>query len=485
MSEAAGIAENKVEHAETTGTGRWVFVSRVAVQASQLAIFLVGVRVLDPSEFGVFALVQAFSILLFTIGAAGWQEFIMSWRGPDGVVNQAITYAMLAGLGMFLAGIMVAGGLFALFHLPTVALLLLLLSGCALLLPAASAFSGILVRSGRVNELAFAVIAAEAAGLAVAIPALLAGWGIVALGAGKLAVQLVTAAVVCWRAQWPFRMTLRAGQAKEMLHFSGQILANRVIFYLENHCTVFVVGAFLGPAGAGFFRASERVVSCVSELVMEPLKMIAWVHFRRAAHGASGAEDVRAHLAAEAHRLLPLFLVAAAPVYVGLALVSGRIVDVILGEQWLPAAPVVAILAISALSMIVHSATEPLLSLSGQIRRLPPVLLLNAVITVAVMAVLGPYGLHALAASSLIGGLVGLAPVIWLVGRYVGVRWGAAFVSALPAAVALAAMIGAIVALRSYSGEQPLFVEVALGAGVYVGTLLIIRPGLVRSVLSM
>ncbi|MGE0409762.1 MAG: hypothetical protein AB7P23_10955, partial [Amphiplicatus sp.] len=77
------------------GSGRWVLASRVTVQASQLIIFLAAARFLTPAEFGVFALVQAYSVLLFLFAAAGWREFVMSWTGEERAVDQAITYAIL------------------------------------------------------------------------------------------------------------------------------------------------------------------------------------------------------------------------------------------------------------------------------------------------------------------------------------------------------------------------------------------------------
>ena len=491
MSDSAGPASDDTGQPSSAGAGRWIFLSRIFVQASQLIIFLVAARVLAPAEFGVFALVQAFSLLLFMLAAAGWRELVISWMGSDDDINQIVTYAFIGGIAMFGVGVISAGGLSIFLDNAEAPVLLVLFSVCVLLSPIATVFGGILVRKSRVNDFAIATIIAEVLGFGVAIAGLMTGWGVLALAAGKMAVQLVLTILVYWRTDWPYRITLRGAHSREFLATSSQILANRVIGYLQSYGTTFIVGAFLGPAGVGFFRAAERVVSSVAELVMEPLRMIAWVQFRRAADRAGSPENVPAELSVEARHFLPLFIVAAAPVFVGLAVVSGDVVSTVLGPKWGPAGPVAMILALTALTAIPRAVAEPLLSLSGEIRRLPLILAVNAVVTIALMLVMGSHGLVALALASLFAGTISLGTTSWLVQKYTGIRWSEAAIQSLPALAALAAMTLAVYGTGWFSDTQafPLLValgaQIVVGALVYVLTILAIRPGMLISVLKM
>jgi O-antigen/teichoic acid export membrane protein len=491
MSDSVGSAAGDTGQPESAGAGRWIFLSRIFVQAFQLIIFLVAARVLTPAEFGVFALVQAFSLLLFMVAAAGWRELVISWMGSDEEINQIVTYALIGGIGMFAVGIVSAGGLTFIVEGAEAPILLILFSFCVLLSPIAVVFGGILVRRNRVNDFAIATIIAEVLGFGVAVAGLLTGWGVLALAAGKIAVQLTLTILVYWRTAWPYRIALRSAHSREFLATSSQILANRFIGYLQSYGTTFVVGAFLGPAGVGFFRAAERVVSSVAELVMEPLRMIAWVQFRRAADRAGSPESIHAELSAEARHFLPLFIVAAAPVFVGLAAVSGDIVSALLGAKWAQAGPVAAILALAALTSIPRAVAEPLLSLSGEIRRLPFILAINAAVTIALMLALGSYGLIALALASLFAGTISLGTTTWLVQKYTGIRWSEAAMQSLPALAALAAMTLAVYGTDWFSEMQAfprliaLGAQIIVGALVYVATLLAIRPRMLMSVLKM
>jgi O-antigen/teichoic acid export membrane protein len=219
--------------------------------------------------------------------------------------------------------------------------------------------------------------------------------------------------------------------------------------------------------------------------------MIAWVQFRRAADRAGSPESIHAELSAEARHFLPLFIVAAAPVFVGLAAVSGDIVSALLGAKWAQAGPVAAILALAALTSIPRAVAEPLLSLSGEIRRLPFILAINAAVTVALMLALGSYGLIALALASLFAGTISLGTTTWLVQKYTGIRWSEAAMQSLPALAALAAMTLAVYGTDWFSEMQAfprliaLGAQIIVGALVYVATLLAIRPRMLMSVLKM
>jgi len=491
MKDNTPPAAQESEQPQAAGAGRWIFLSRIVAQASQLAIFLIAARVVTPAEFGVFALVQAISVLLFLVAAAGWRELIIGWMGPEEEINQIITYAFIGGLSMSGLGLLLSGGLAIALDDGIAALLLAIFSFGVLLSPIGTAFGGLLVRRNRVNEFAIATVIGELIGFLVAVGGLLTGWGVLALAAGKIALHLVLTLLLIWRTRWSYTVRLRSSHSAEFISNSSQILANRCITYMQSYGTTFVVGAFLGPAGVGLFRAAERVVSSVAELVMEPLRMIAWVQFRKAADRATDTADIPAQLAEEARHFLPLFIVAAAPVFVGLATVSQTAIEALLGPSWQAAGPIAAILALAALTHIPKATAEPLLSLSGEIGRLPRILAINAVVTIVLMLALGGYGLIALAVASLVAGSIGLGTTSWVLQRHTGIRWSEAALRSLPALAALAAMALAVFGAQWISQAQALTLfpalalQILVGAGVYVATLMVLRPGLVKSVLKM
>ncbi len=489
MSEASDAPDGSAPRASAIGMGGWSFASRAIAQGVQLIIFVVAARVLTPAEFGVFALVHAVSVLLSVIAWAGWREFVMSWSGPDRAIDQAFALSLLSGVAMAGAGFLAAGALALWMDDASAPALMAILAVCVFLSPVTGTLSGILVRSGRVADLSIASIVAELVGLAVAVFGLLAGWGVLALAAGKLAMQAINLAGVAIRANWRFRPTFTAGFSPNIIEMSRQILANRVITFFQANGATFVVGGFLGAANVGFYRAAERVLSAVSELIFEPMRLIAWVKYRSAAdHAGEGGLNVA--LRAQVGKLLPLLILAAAPVFIGLALVADEVVTVVLGPQWAPAGPVLTILALGSLLMIPTVGIEALLSVAGQIRRLPPVLTFNAAVMLVSLLMFARFGLIATAFAQLSALFLATCASIWVQTRSIGADWRLALANVAPVPPALAAMAAVILGARllvdqtDMPGLWRLALEIPLGAAVYFGTLLAIRPSLWRTALS-
>jgi O-antigen/teichoic acid export membrane protein len=468
---------------QASGAGRWILISRIVAQASQISLFLLAARYLTPAQFGLFALIQAFSSLLFVGASAGWRETIIGIAKSQNEINQLMAFSLISGVAMALTGGLIAIGLNE-FNLPEAARLVALFCVCVFFAPAVNAFNGILVRQGRVQSFAVASIVAEALAFVVAAWALVAGMGVYALALGKITFLALSAALLAWRSGWMGKLAIRGDRTRLLLSSSAHVLANRTIAFLQSNSSTFLVGAFLGPVGVGFYRAAERVVSSVAELVMEPLRMIVWVELRRAADQSDHDDAVlRSKLSEATTRLVPLLIFLTAPVFIGLAFVARDLVVFALGPAWAVSGDIAAIFALGAFSSVPGVLAEPLMSLSGEIRRLPRIMLMNAAVGAGTLAIFGPFGLHMAAFASLPAGLFTIVTVFWILQRHGGFVWRTAFEGAGYALPPLLAMVVVVVGTRwiteqlSLSAITSLAAQVFAGAGIYLATLYMLRPG--------
>lgn len=465
--------------------------ARVMAQATQLALFLVAARVLLPADFGVFSIIVAISTLLFIFGAAGWSEFVLGSRGNDRATNQAIAYSVIGGYLMATIGVVSAAVCLLVFNAATLTVLILLFSATMFLAPITRVFGAILVRREKVFILNILLMASDLAGLAAGIYGLMNGWNIISLGAAKLVTQIVLFAGLMLFLRKPIIMELRGGYASEILEISRSILLSRVIGFVSGDSSTFLVGIFLGVANVGYFRAAERVVNSISEMLFEPMRLISWIIFRDAADDGKTPAEIRELLAQEGRYVFPLMILCSAPVFIGLAVISDDIVNLFLGETWLPAAPVVTILALSALLITPSNADEPLLTISGNIKVLPPVALFNAVVTVVVFLVFTQFGLLAAALARLASSVVVMATSFWMQGKHAGAPWWAAIKTSAPVYAGAIALVIAVLGANYWLVEQGfglftrLSLEVLVGAVSYFLVILLVRPSFLRSTLSL
>ena len=471
--------------------GGSMLASRVISQGTQLALFLVAARILAPADFGVFSLAVAVSSLLSIFGAAGWSEFVLGRTGNEKATNQAIAYAVVSGYLLATIGLACAALALFVFKAPIFSILILTFAAMLFLAPITRTYGAILVRRQKVLAFSFIMIVSDLVGLAAGVAGLMAGWNIIALGVAKFVTQIATFAGLLVTLRKPVRLELRGGYAAEIFEVSRSILTSRVITFISGNSSTFIVGMFLGLSSVGYFRAAERVVNAISEMLFEPMRLISWVMFRQAADGATSPDDVREMLAQEGRYVFPLMILCAAPVFIGLAVISDDIVNVFLGETWLPAAPVVTVLAVSALLFTPSIADAPLLTISGKIKVLPPVALFHAVVTVIIFFVFTQFGLIAAAFARLGSAGVAFLASLWMQGKHAGAPWWAAAKSSAPVYVGAIGLIIAVVFANRWLVEQDyslvsrVSLEVFVGAVAYFLVILMVRPSFLRNTLSL
>lgn len=419
------------------GGGLWTVAERGISQASQLIIFIAAARILTPAEFGVFALVSACAILLLRVAEVGWAQYIMAWNGDTTVPRQVLFVAIIAGALMGAAGGL-AGMAMPLVGIdPDVGHLIALFSVWVVLAATSAAQKGVMIWQDRLKASARCEIVGEMAGLSVALAALYSGFGVFALVFGRLTFQSVHLIASFIVTRMGPLSGLRGTQLRELLVFSGQIFSGRMIINLRLYAGTFIIGGFLGPAAVGYYRAAERLVGAVAEILGVPTQVLAWSLFRQARDDGDGTT---ARFQEQAVVFFKILMAIALPIFIWIAIMAEEIITSLLGAQWLPALPVVAILAFSRAIMLPGFATEPILSLAGEIRRLPGFAILFLTLTVVFALATAPHGLLAVA-----WGQVGVAIVIagatfWMFQRYAAIEWRALIAGA--SCIAIPILIG-------------------------------------------
>jgi O-antigen/teichoic acid export membrane protein len=392
----------------------------VISQASQLILFVAAARLLSPADFGIFALVSTCAVLLMRMSEVGWAPYIMSWHGDDRVPRQVLMVAILSGIG---AGILAALAGLAAPHLglaPVVGNLLLLFSVWVALATISSAQKGMMIWRDGLKGSAMAESVGEVMGMAVALVTLYRGYGVYALVFGRLTYQSIHLALsfVVTRRTPLFGMA--RAEFRALLSYSGQIFFSRSIANLRLYVATFIIGGFLGAAPVGYFRAAQRLVGAVGEIIGAPSVVLAWSMFRQArdAHGMRSAGFQK-----QANLYFKLLFAVGVPVLIWLVLMGEDLIAGLLGAKWLPALPLVGILALARVLALPMPAIEPILSLSGEVRRLPLFTLTFLILAAAATAIGAQFGLVAVAWAQVIVAVLAVIATSRLLHRHGGVDW--------------------------------------------------------------
>ncbi|MGJ8545979.1 MAG: oligosaccharide flippase family protein [Sulfitobacter sp.] len=453
------------------GDGFWTLLTKIASQGLQLAVFIMAARMLQPAAFGLFAFCTALAILMVVLAEGGWREYVLGTPDAAARHDETATIALISGGALTALGLICAVALWRSFALQDEALLIAFY--CLWIVPAVmSAFyEGVMVAQGQVRIMAKIRIAAEVFGAVLALGGLWAGYGVFALVAGRIAMQLGFLGGALLATRYLPRLRFDLDFTRVLFAFSGYILINRLAVQLRSYSGTLIVGMYLGLGDAGLFRAAERLVAAIGELVGEPARMMGWIFFRRLGpvQGAKWRAEVTRYMAA--------LICVAALVFGGMALIAQDLVRMLLGENWLPAASIVPLLALKQLLVTPSMLTEPLLSIAGAIRRAWPAVLANAAVAVGALALAAPYGIMPAAGAQIASACFALGTTVFLQRRYAGMMWPGVLrgIAALPLALlvmgATVLWIGRIDLIQQAPLPLMMLAKVLGGTLAYAATL--------------
>jgi O-antigen/teichoic acid export membrane protein len=371
------------------GTAVIAMAARVSGQFAMVAVTLVATRHLAPADFGVFAIAGALVMLARTMLYTGPFEYLL--KAPQegeretaaaclaGTVAVAGGWTVLLGLLGLAAPLLFRGG--------GVAPVILALAPSVLLAALAAFAEAAMLRSGAVRRYyAITVVVEVEAGLA-AILLLLADWGLWALVA-QIYARLVLL-IMALLGLGP-RLALarpQRGEIAKVLSWSASRFGSVLVGFLANYSGDLVLGVVFSPAAAGLYRASNRMVTALADMFVQPAGMLALTTL--AADRARGAGESRpgAWL-----RLTGLFAVLGWPALAVLALCADRLVPLALGPAWAAAGPVVAVFCLARMAALVTAVASAALVVADRQGRVLGVQSAAAIATAVLTVLAAPFG---------------------------------------------------------------------------------------------
>ncbi|MEM9168181.1 MAG: oligosaccharide flippase family protein [Pseudomonadota bacterium] len=385
------------------GASAYLVAGRVWSQAASLLMMLVAVRVLEPAEFGAYALVGTTVLMVQLAAEGGWYEYAARGSKNEQPPPELFWCTLGAGLFGWLIVMLCALVVYLFFQAPKYAGAMAILSTAPLFGTVYGLQFGMHTRNQTLFRIPSVLIPAELIGLIVGVAGLLSGMGVTALAIQKAVVGgILTVGVVSWGG-WIAPVAFSVSRAKSVLKYVFNFSASRIIALTRSGANDYFLAATLGVADVGIFRAGGRLVSAVGEAINEPVRMAAWAVLPRA-QSSDGDDGFNVALS---QTIIAVFA-ASAPAFVGLALLSEELVSLLLGERWLAAAPVLALLSFTRVLALLTTIITPVLGVKGFAHKAPFVTAATSVIQLCVLFAFGWRGVVWAAAAHLAGAFIGM-----------------------------------------------------------------------------
>lgn len=317
----------------------WKFVSQLTLQASRLVVAIILARLLEPDDFGMAGMVLVFSGLGLILTDVSFGAALVRRPVVRQVDSSTVFWTSAAG-GILLSaiGIAASGPVARFYGQPQVQGLFAAVSVTFAFAALGTTQRALLTRSMDFRRLELrnmgSTFAAAIVGIAVAIGGG-GAWAIIAQQVTNTAVSTVLLSlVVRWRPSFAFSVQ----SFRELGRFGANVFGTHILWYANSHVDNLLIGKFIGPAALGIYVLAYNIILFPMSRIARPVREVMFPAFSR-------VTDDRARVATMWLRVNRLVAAAAAPAAIGLGVLAPQFIEVVLGDRWLPAAPVIQILA--------------------------------------------------------------------------------------------------------------------------------------------
>ncbi|MGP7795863.1 lipopolysaccharide biosynthesis protein [Sphingomonas sp. CLY1604] len=362
----------------------WRSGSQILAQLVQWAATFLVIRILDPRDYGLYAMTGVVLVFLNMLNGYGLASGLIQ---RDDVtprqVRQLFGMLIVLNAGLGLAQIVLAPLAAAYYRQPEVAALLRVQALIYVITPFAALPYALLSRAMEFRRQASANIAASLAGAAAALGGALAGWGVWTLVWAPIALYAVRAVMLTWGARSLIRPSFDFRGVGHLARYGGVMAAGQFFWFLQSQADVFIGGRRLDPHQLGIYTTALFLAQIFVSKFVPPLNEVAFSAYARMQHDAEGV--ARAFI-----RSVRIIMLVAMPFYCGLAATAEPLVLTMLDAKWAEVAPVVRLLAVAMPFMTVQVLYAPACDARGR----PGIGARNGAVGALLLAVAFLIGVH-------------------------------------------------------------------------------------------
>lgn len=445
----------------------WTTSARAAVRLLGLLSTLFLARLLAPSDFGLVAMATTVAsglelLTLFNFDMALVQTKQLTRADYD----SAWTLNMLMGIALSLALIAAAAPVAAFYREPRLQYVMWPVALKYLIDSAGNPGTVDFRRALEFRPDFYLQVGPKIAGVLAILPLALWLRDYRALLAG----MLITASVSCVLSYvlHPHRPTWCLVQARRLIRFSRWLLLNNMMGFLRTRSADLIIGRMLGSGALGIYAVAAEISNLPSTEMVAPINRVLFPSY---VHLADDPDRLRAGFRSTLGLIALLIL----PVCVGLAALADPLVHVMLGEKWLQAIPLIALLAIAGAVIVLQATTGSVYNALGLPRMIALTGAIHAVTLIPILLVASSeLGMQGIAWAVVIhGATVGIVSTYWLFLRTTPIRFADVLQICWRPIVACAAMFVALRSLMDALGPFNGFFDSLTGllAGCVVGCL--------------
>lgn len=327
---------NRVRSAVIWRSGTQI-LSQIIAWSSTLAV----IRILNPEDYGIFAMTQVVLVFLSFMNGYGLASSIIQSENVEPIrIRQAFGMLLLLNGGIAILQLILAPFAAEYYRQPIITDLLRVQALIFLATPFTVLPEALMTRNLEFKKPAIINLISAIVGASVALYSALDGYGVWTLIYAPIAMFWTRAVCLIIATKFYVLPTFNFKGAGTMFGFGATLLASHFFWTVQSQSDIFIAGRYLEPYELGLFAEALFLTTIFAAKFVPPLNEVAFPAFSRLQTNASA-------FSWSFLKAIRLVMLISCPLYMGMVVTADSLVEVLFGQKWLDMSPLVAILAIA------------------------------------------------------------------------------------------------------------------------------------------
>lgn len=462
----------------------WRWGSQLVAQIITWGSTILVVRLLDPSDYGLFAMSQVIVTALHFLN--GWSfasSLIQAEEVGEREIGQAFALLLITNGSLAAIQLLLAPFVADYYGQPEVAELLRVQALIFIAIPFTALPTVLLARRLEFRSQGIANLVSAVAAAVTALTLAWFGFGVWALIYAPIAGYAVRAVIMTVAARLWVRPVFNLKGARRMIGFGGALTLCQLFWIIQSQSDIFIAGRTFTTYELGLYSEALFLTLIVTGRFIPPLNDVAFPAY--AELHKSGRS-----LGPYFERTVQSVLLVVAPIYIGLSLTAPEAILIVFGEKWVGMAPIVSGLALVMPLMAVQIICSPTCTATGREGIYLATSIAGAAIFATSFLIGVEYGAQGLVRAWWVAAPLLLIVTLALTLPQIHLSVWRLLLAAAPPALACLAMAAVVLGLRQAlpDGIGPVATLGALaitGAATYSGILYLVWPEVVRRGIAM
>lgn len=455
----------------------WSLLDKVVNQVGMFFVMVYLARLLGPETFGLVGMLAIFVAISQSLIDSGFSQALI--QRSKHVTSEDLST-------VFLTNIFIAFALYVLLYLSapyianfyneatlvSVSRVLFLV----LLIDALSVVSrAVLSIKVDFKRQAVASFFSSLSGAVVAIYMANKGYSYWALVGLTLTRSSVSAIILWFLSNWKFALGFSRASFSRLFSFGSKLLIAGLVATTVQNLYALLLGRSFGVAAVGYFTQAHNLTNMLSSLISAVFQSVTYPVM-------TSVNDDIPRLLSIYERLIQVTVVVTIPVFTGFALVSNEFVSFFLGNEWMPAVPLIMILSFARMITPLSAINLNVLNAIGRSDLFLKVDLSKLPVTLAAIFISVPFGINAVAWAMLCTVVLSFFINAYYPGKLFGFGALRQIGFCIKPICSALVMCGAVSIIDINDPLLSMLVKIFVGAAAYTIALILLRPSIIGDI---